>query len=155
MVTNPKPCYLHLAHRQPRSIRRQLSTSQVRLWNCPPTSGALVFTWTVTSIWIGMWIQYVVHVTTTSGLWGTSDLLWTRRLPLTSEEALSAHASFLTTATRWCTGSLAWTRRSSNECKMRRSVSSVHWGSVTLYQEPDGICTGSRSNSGSFSRSLY
>ena len=102
-VTNPKPCYLHLAHRQPRSIQRQPSTSQVRLWNYPPTSGALVFTWTVNSIWIGMWIQYAVHATTTSGLWGTFDLPWTRRPPPTSEEALSAHASI--TVIRWCTGS--------------------------------------------------
>ena len=113
----------------------------------------LVFTWTVNSIWIGMWIQYAVHATTTWGLWGISDLPWTRRLPPTLEEALSAHASI--TATRWCTGSPARTWRSSNECKMRWSASFVHWGPVTLYQEPDRNCTGSRSNSGSFSRLLY
>ena len=56
MQLNPKPCYSRLAHRQPRSIQRQPSTSQVRLWNYPPTSGASEFTRTVNSIWTGMWI---------------------------------------------------------------------------------------------------
>ena len=84
-----------------------------------------------------MWIKYAVHaIYSHQGSEACiSSLPWTRRLPLTSEEALSAHASII--ATRWCTGSPVRTWRSSNECKMRWSVSFVHWGFGTLYQEPD------------------